>query len=253
MKAVNTVTFFGDWHGAHRYTTKALYRMRNDNRLSDALVHVGDFGFSRHGRYENMVDEILKNLDREMIVVPGNHEDYDWLETLPYDDRGFQVVGERLFVAPRGHRWVWGGVTFGALGGAYSVDRRFRSKGRSWWPQEEITREDFEKTVAGGPLDVLVSHEAPWVPPARSDGEKLPFTLSRSEERQSKKGRDFVARAVVETAPKLHVHGHWHRYYERMLRDTTVVGLDCDGAPFLWNSLTVNLEDLKVGKILQDD
>lgn len=252
-REVREVVFFGDWHGAGRYTEKAMYRLKNSGKVPDAFVHAGDFGFSKRDRYVNLVNTVLKVLDREMFVVPGNHEDYDYLDTLPLDDRGFQIAGSNLFVVPRGHRWEWGGVTFAGLGGAYSVDRRFRTLGKSWWPQEEITEEDYLKTVSGGHVDVLVTHEAPWRPPERGFDGKLPFTLSRSEERQSKKGRDFVARALVATTPRLHVHGHWHRYYERMFRDTVVVGLDCDGAPYLHNALTVDLEDLKLGKILEDD
>lgn len=249
---VRKVIFFGDWHGVGKYTSKALYRLKNSGEIPDGLVHVGDFGFSTRDRYVNLVNTILKDLDREMLVVPGNHEDYDYLDALPFDDRGFQVASSNVFVVPRGHRWEWSGVTFAGLGGAYSVDRRFRSRGRSWWPQEEITEDDYLKTVAGGPVDVLVTHEAPWRPPTRSRDGELPFSLSRKEERQSKKGRDLVARTIVATTPKLHVHGHWHRYYEKMFRDTTVVGLDRDGAPYLWNSLLVDLEDLKLGKILVD-
>lgn len=45
--------------------------------------------------------------------------------------------------------------------GAISVARRWRTPGRSWWAEERISRNDADAAIAGGPVNVMVSHDAP--------------------------------------------------------------------------------------------
>lgn len=244
MPEINEIVFFGDWHGNTRYAEKSLYRLDNARNLPDAYIHVGDFGFWRRYRFHHAVNEVLRRQDREMFVVLGNHEDYDYLEEITeLDDRGFYHVLDNLFIVPRGHHWTWNDVTLVGMGGAYSIDRKWRSYRKSWWPQETIKQEDFEKTVAK-PADILVTHEAPWLPQGKV--KRLQW-LTRQEDRESKRGRDYVARAILETGAKLNVHGHHHVFYEKMLKKCRVVGLANDGHPYNTNSFRVNLEDFKRG------
>ena len=54
-----------------------------------------------------------------------------------------------------------GGLTVGALGGAYSVDQEYRTAGKDWWPNEEPTTSEARKLMNGGPVDVLITHDVP--------------------------------------------------------------------------------------------
>lgn len=237
------IVFFGDWHGVGSYAEKTLYR--TDRTLDpDIYLHLGDFGFSTYGNYSNRVDTVLKNLGKELWVTPGNHENYDLLKSFPYDNRGLQQVGEKLFVIPRGYSWEWNKVRFASLGGAYSIDRPWRTLGKTYWLEEEITEEDFQKTLQNEDFQVLLSHEAPFFPPGRGD-DSLSYKLTRKEKRQSKKGRDKIARIIIEKNVKLNLHGHHHVKYERHLKNCRVIGLDCDGSSLDNNRFMLDLDDFK--------
>jgi len=95
-------------------------------------------------------------------------------------------------------------VRFGALGGAFSIDWRDRTPGKSWWPQEITTQADVE-TLGDEALDVLVSHEAP------ADVPLTGFRLPAEDQVRTDEVRELVRDAVRATQPKLVLHGHWHR------------------------------------------
>lgn len=124
--------------------------------------------------------------------------------TLPAAADGFVDLTDRCVYLPRGHRWTWNGVRFGALGGAFSIDWRERRVGTSWWPEEVTTAKDVEK-LGSGPLDVLVTHDAPEGVPL--SGLRLPV----EDQVRTDAVRSLVADAVKATSPALVLHGHWHR------------------------------------------
>ena len=153
------------------------------------------------------------------------------LRDLPSRPDGFVEVTDRILWAPRGHRWTWQGVRFLALGGAFSIDRRDRKldSGRwGWFKEEVITAEEAQRAIAGGPADVLLTHDAPvGALPMVAGGRYDPATL------QSARHVQEVASA---TKPKLLLHGHWHQFQQVRLpgQETEVIGLSYDGARKSW-------------------
>src|SRR4051794_7894659 len=141
---------------------------------ADVILQVGDFGYWEHKAVGvDFLDEVeghLAALGRDCVWIDGNHENHAMLRAAygPGPD-GFVPVRQRLSYAPRGHRWTWDGVGFMALGGAPSFDQWMRTPGESWWPEETVTDDEAATAVAGGPVDVLVSHDCPaglFPPPA---------------------------------------------------------------------------------------
>ena len=234
------VTFFGDWHKNNNYAFKALRRVAITEGIPDFYLHVGDFGIYPHSRFLAGVNHILKEQETEMWVVPGNHENYDYLATFEKDARGLIALGEKLFALPRGYHWNWAGVDFAALGGAFSIDRRWGIKNKHWWDDELITQEEFEKTLAIPNIDVLITHEGPWLP-----HRGVNWQLSRWEERMSKKQRDYLAQLIVKKNIKLNVHGHHHLHYTKKLRQCQVIGLSEDGKSINDNRFTLDLIEFK--------
>lgn len=41
-----------------------------------------------------------------------------------------------------------------------SVDREYRTEGRDWWPNEAPTDGDADLAIQGGPVDLMISHDA---------------------------------------------------------------------------------------------
>ncbi len=103
----------------------------------DRLVHLGDFGLMGSG-----FDTFLYKVNRaaaargvDVRVVPGNHENYDWIARQPTDGDGL-IAADWIRLFPRGYRFTVEGVTFCAVGGAVSVDQGRRTPGKSRWPAE---------------------------------------------------------------------------------------------------------------------
>lgn len=184
------------------------------------IIQVGDFGFwpGKVGQaFLNDVTKILTANGQYMIVVPGNHEDYRHINSLQKDADGWLDAKPRLRVAPRGHRWTHEGVSFVALGGAPSVDRAWRVQAQRrsgfpvWWPEEEVTQEDVDVTVAGGYADVMIAHDAPWgVPTIEKRIKDNPQGFEDEDLEYALVGRTRMLEAVIGVSPKLYVHGHYH-------------------------------------------
>jgi hypothetical protein len=108
------------------------------------------------------------------------------------------AIGDRCRYLPRGLRWDWRGVRFGALGGAFSVDRRERVEGESWWWAEVISDADVER-LGDARLDVLVTRDAPEGVPLRGLG------LPPVDQVLAGEVRARIRSAVESTEPRLTV------------------------------------------------
>ncbi|MHB8331477.1 MAG: metallophosphoesterase family protein [Candidatus Dormibacteria bacterium] len=157
----------GDTHGNHLHWEHVLLPAARKHRVG-GIVQLGDFGYwplTGEGRdYLAWLSAELDDDDLRIVFVDGNHEDHKALRQLPARPDGFVEVTDRILWAPRGHRWTWQGVRFLALGGAYSIDRHERKldSGRwGWFKEEVITPEQAKRAIAGGPADVLLTHDAP--------------------------------------------------------------------------------------------
>jgi len=235
---------FGDWHSNSKYATHAIARAMNTFK-PDIFLHVGDFGLFKHREdYLKLVEEKLSEVDRELWFVDGNHEDFEMLKNYPYDFRGLQKITEHVYRIPRGYSWTWSGKKFVGLGGAHSVDMLYREAGVSWWPDELILEEDFQKTISHGSADFMLSHEAPWLPYKILKEPSMFNSITPESEYLSRVCRDFILQSIEILQPSVLVHGHHHRSYEESYKKTRVVGLDRDGKDF-----SKNLAYFKIEKI----
>lgn len=237
------VMLAGDWHGnTHRACTTIWSAALRGIR---AVIQLGDFGYWTPGsgteRYLSAVEEACTTHDVMLLVVDGNHEYFPGLLALPVDpDTGLRQISPHIFHLPRGLRWNWHGFTWMALGGAHSVDRHMRKEGVSWWPQEHLSDDDVVRATAGGPVDVIVSHDAPagvHIPGLPSDSFP-PSQIAAADEHRARVG------AVVDaTRPALMFHGHYHIRYSAWRGNTHVFGLADDGSSTRDNTLILNLVD----------
>jgi hypothetical protein len=169
----------------------------------DTIVQVGDFGLwpGKEVSWFNHVEAAMSaNGVNLLIWIDGNHENHSqlkWLAERQRDADGLVTMrgqdgdGPLVCYAPRGSRWVWSGVRFGTLGGAFSVDHSMRQAGQTWWPGagpggEEPSQEEADRLITGGPLDVLFSHDAPtMVDLANISTRAASRFLPESDERRS--------------------------------------------------------------------
>lgn len=160
------------------------------------------------------------------------------LYELPIDPTtGLRPIRPHIFHLARGLRWRWHGKTWMALGGAHSVDRPMRKSGVSWWPQERLTEADVARAIRGGPVDVIVAHDAP-------DGYEipgLPGGFPPAELYQADLHRKLVGEVVDATRPAVFYHGHYHVRYTAQRGETRVIGLAADGGSFVKSAMLLDL------------
>lgn len=257
MAEISTIVFGGDTHGDIGQVRWLLGKAVAEK--AQAVFVLGDFGIWNHvdgGAFTDSVSAASLNAGIPVYFLPGNHENYDlleeWEEENDRDADGFVVVAPGVLYSPRAHRWTWSGVRFLSLGGAYSVDKAgrvygdrigmqaaqavkaagqwlpkryeylLRHDGRwSWWPQEEISDAERDAAMAGGPVDVMLTHDKPLA--SRPDWNRKDIAECRPNQMQIQKVVDAVR-------PKLLLHGHLHYAYTDTIESTgtLVQGLDCD-------------------------
>lgn len=220
---MTSVMFLGDAHGDRGFTKSAITWASNN--AIDKIIQVGDLGFWPR---TNNGKKFLHDVGKESAVcnvpfyfIDGNHEDHLVLDQLrARENDGFITYGKYpITYIDRGTSWEWGGVRFGAFGGAFSIDRKHRiedSASYGWFRNE---MPDESKIDALGKVDVLITHDAPIVPP-------IVYGLQHFKaDETSALGQRAVYRALVATGAKLLVHGHWHLNERYGVHGATVQGL----------------------------
>lgn len=247
MVTVERLAFAGDWHMNGSWGARGVYYASDLG--AQWIVHCGDFGYTFDRRFLDQVDQALQERDMGLWFADGNHEDFVKLSRWPRSRFGTRPLTERISHLPRGFRWSWGGVQFMAMGGAYSVDQSGRIPWREWWPHETITDQEARRAVAGGPVDVLVTHDAPSsvVIPGIDDRDP-PAWIPGAALTESAGHRRVLDRVVAAVAPGRLWHGHYHVRHTTPARyafgETVVDGLDCDETSLENNIVVVDVADL---------
>ena len=130
----------GDLHGN---ATGELNSLSNNHwpegktlTKEDIVFQLGDFGFYfAYPEYKELYKklynqrEILANKEYTILIIPGNHENYDLIESLPQIEKWGGIVYEEkfeegsLYIAKRGEIYNINGKTFFTFGGALSSDK----------------------------------------------------------------------------------------------------------------------------------
>lgn len=234
----------GDTHGNASHT---FYLIRKARLMGcDRVFVLGDFGYFEHIEMGVLFLDAVSNNAREIQVyfLDGNHDKTSLLlETYDHpeftDEEGFLLVRPNIRYARRGLRWTWDNCRFIALGGAYSVDKKYSLEREQtfgpqtlWFPEEEMSDEDMEEILRDTTLvDVVLAHDKPRGSNPGWNRKVLDGCMPN---------QDRLQRAVEVLDPKFFIHGHLHwPYVENMWHShhgvtgdahvTTVIGLDCDG------------------------
>ena len=144
----------------------------------DCLVICGDFGAIWSGGQRD--DDLLGWYEGQpwtTLFVDGNHENFDRIGQFPITERfggHVQVVPgyDHVIHLMRGEVYdlpMGEGDTVCAfvMGGATSTDRMWRVEGRSWWPQEMPSEQEYDNATANlkrveWRVDYVFTHEVPY-------------------------------------------------------------------------------------------
>lgn len=245
----------GDWHGSSLHGRQAIqYAAMKGASL---IVQCGDFGLwpGTGGQdYLRVLNKACEQNNVDVWWLPGNHEDYDQIaeiELAGTDEPITMGKYSRLHYLPRGVRWQWWGKNFMALGGAISVDRKWRIEGESYWPAEVLTDADVEHALREPHgMDVIFSHDCPqgvMIPGIGPDSKQRPGEMIWPADvmYESQQSRLKLRKVWSVHKPQLWFHGHFHVDYEFWLGETKFRGLNMDGGKMIENMTFLTEEDLK--------
>lgn len=209
---MNKLYITGDCHGDfNRFATKKFPQLKEMDR-DDCVIVTGDFGGIWSGEQADKHKlDWLEDKPFTTLFVDGNHENFDLLNAYPEQEwHGGRVHAARPHVLHlmRGQVFDIGGHTFFTMGGAASHDiedgildpnapdfraqyihlllegrRRFRVIGKSWWPEELPSDEEYAAARdtlerAGWKVDYVITHCAPTSIAQRMDRHYQPDKLT---------------------------------------------------------------------------
>lgn len=204
------VAVVGDIHGNFRWLDIIARSIRTLAPDVTTILQLGDWSMD-----PDTTDEALDGTGIERIYVTlGNHEQWDQITPLLDVHPGTAIrVSKTTWLLPRPARLTIGGRSVLSLAGAVSVDKAWREEGVSWWRDEEIAREHVAAAIAGGPADLMLTHESPAGTPVRAVREILrtnPFGFPDDALADSANSRARVAKVWNIVRPELLIHGHMH-------------------------------------------
>jgi hypothetical protein len=227
----------GDLHGDLEHAIEAFQTFAT--RDVRCIIQLGDLGVLwPGGNWQTDLRKLSRALARHamsMFWVEGNHDYYPQLFDYAVAGDGLRWITANVAHLPRGFRTLLGErFTLAALGGANSIDFRFREAEVSWWPEEQISDADL-RLLGSERADVLIGHEAPLIADPDASTNALDAGYSVDDIRYAAASRMMFRRAVSQTRPRLTLGGHYHRFYDESwtlpgeTRPTRTVVLDMNG------------------------
>jgi hypothetical protein len=146
---------------------------------ADQIIQLGDLGVGF---------VVLPSLPDNFSFLRGNHDDPTLCNTLS------TYLGHFGF-----HRSVFW------VSGARSIDQQYRTPGRNWWPEEELSDSDFEdalKLYEAVKPSVMLSHECPQVVAERF------FGIAQGDTNRT---RQWLQTFFDTWKPTYWAFGHWHK------------------------------------------
>lgn len=162
----------GDTHRDFRQIAKFCETMETSK--DDVLIILGDTGINYYGGpRDNKLKQTLAELPVTLFCIHGNHEnrpsniptykEQEWNGGLVYAEEDYPS----LLFGKDGEIFQLGGKSYAVLGGAYSVDKRYRLRNnRPWWEDEQPSgkiKQRAERALKGAGWQVhgVLSHTAP--------------------------------------------------------------------------------------------
>lgn len=188
--------FIGDVHGKF-----FSYKMVATNDGCTDSIQVGDFGLG--------FGEDAPSMPPGHKFIRGNHDDPSLCKTNP-----------NWIADATSHKDVF------CLGGAESIDRKFRTHGVNWWPDEQLSLPDLGKAVHTFEVckpKYVVTHDCPM--------EVMHELFPHTQKDATSSLTQFALQGMLEVhKPLLWVFGHHHEF-----RNKTIKGVEFVCLPELWH------------------
>jgi len=201
LEKMSRIIITGDVHG----NFKRLNMLINKNK-PELIICCGDFGYwPNSGR--DLTDIKLQGAEK-LLWCEGNHEDHWSLANRESDE-----IVPGIIYMPRGSTYeLPDGRTILFMGGADSIDKRARTLGRDWFPEEIITQKDM-MNLPDIKVDIFITHTCP--------NELIDTLKLQYPEKGHEPSNDALTELWKIYKPDLWYFGHWHQYQEGVLNGIT--------------------------------
>ena len=165
------IYYTGDIHGFPYGIVKLCKRFKLTQE--DTVILLGDVGANYYGdERDNELKEVFSRLMPTIFCIHGNHEmrpanipsymTKEWNGGIVWYEKSYPNI---LF-AKDGEVFEIEGIKHLVIGGAYSVDKFYRTaRGHGWWADEQPSpdiKEYVEKQIKDNSFDAILSHTCPF-------------------------------------------------------------------------------------------
>ena len=151
---MNRLFLTGDTHGDINIK-KLSYRnfpLGRELDKNDCICILGDFGCIWNlDKGDNYWLNWLESRPFTTLFLPGNHENYPLLRSFPEEQwygGTIRRIRPSVIMLERGEIFNIANATFFCMGGARSVDKVYRKEGKSWWPDEMPSYEEYQRATS---------------------------------------------------------------------------------------------------------
>jgi hypothetical protein len=203
-----SLRLIGDVHGK---VVSYLKICKEAEAAGENTLQIGDLGFGGVYTYIRK-----RGLDPQIHrMFKGNHDDYNWnVHEFPYD------LGDFGAVPGYPHMFF--------VRGGFSIDRKYRTPGATWFVEEELKHSQWAEAIAlyrQLKPKVLISHEPPHEF-GRAIGNPDMLRMFGFDPQEFKTTTaTYLQMMIDEHAPELVVCGHFHVNREMTIGSTTFVCL----------------------------
>jgi len=172
------IVICGDTHGHIDYRKISQSNLKKlCGEFPQAIIIAGDFGvpwaLNKKDSQDSFMTKFYALKKIPILVVPGNHENYDRINQLPVVSifgAKSRKYSSNIYFIERNEVLTIEEKTFFCFGGATSYDKQFRIQGISWWPEESASYLDgknmMDTLAKQSYYDYIITHTCPeeWVP-----------------------------------------------------------------------------------------
>ena len=166
----------------------------------------------------------IKNHTTKIYWCDGNHEDHDAIDNIVKSNK--LEIMPNVFYQPRASYMKLPDervVLF--MGGADSIDKKWRIQGHDWFPQELISYRDMDN-LPECKIDIVISHTCPE--------ECMYFMKDHIKNDYKDPSRSALSYVLEKYKPSLWYFGHFHFEKKFQYKDTVFHMLDMAGPGRSW-------------------
>jgi predicted phosphodiesterase len=135
---------------------------------NDFLIVAGDFGIGWDNSKEDLYwRKWLHNKSFSTLFVDGNHENFDFLDSLEvhqWNGGKVHFINDSIIHLMRGQVYSINGIKIFTFGGAESTDKFNRTPGISWWERELPSFSEYNEGLDNlekhsWQVDYIVTHD----------------------------------------------------------------------------------------------